>query len=200
MKPIFVVLEGLDGAGKTTCAIELARAIGAVYMTTPSPAVRDLRQSILDSFEGSQQATQLFYLSTVFAASKQVRKALNAGKSVVLDRYFLSTQVYAQFRGSPLELDFLATDLVPADVTIYLDTPLSVRKARLINRSCSAADQETLTAASDARLRDLYQQKSALPVVGVWRRLSVSDETVVEIVDVIGRALRPPCTGERSKT
>jgi dTMP kinase len=204
IKPIFVVLEGLDGAGKTTCAIELARAIGAEYMTTPSPAVRHVRQSILDSFGGSQQAAQLFYLSTVFAASLQVRRALNAGKSVVLDRYFLSTQVYAQFRGSPLELDFLATELVPADVTIYLDTPLAVRKERLSNRSCSAADHETLTTAADALLNELYRQKSGLPVVGAWKRLSLSDETVedqiVRIADFIGRPLLPQLTSRWSKT
>jgi thymidylate kinase len=199
-KPIFVVIEGLDGAGKTTCAMKLAHAIGAEYMTTPSPEIRQLRPSILGNFGGSQQAVQLFYLSTVFAASLQVRNALNAGKSVVLDRYFLSTQTYAEFRGSPLELDFLATALVPADVTIYLDAPLALRKARLSNRACTAADRETLTKAADASLRELYRQKSALPVVGAWQRLSVSDETVVEQIDkiakLIGRSLTPsslPC-------
>jgi dTMP kinase len=187
--PIFVVLEGLDGAGKTTCATELAQAIGAEYMTTPARGIRDVRESILESFGGSQQAAQLFYLSTVFAASLQVRDALNAGKSVVLDRYFLSTQVYAQLRGSPLQLDFLEKELVPADITIYLDTPLALRQRRLGERTCSAADRETLAAAADARLRELYWQKSVLPVVGAWRRLAVSDETVeeqiVKILDMI---------------
>lgn len=37
---IFVVFEGLDGSGKSTCAAEVARRIDAELMTVPSPEVR----------------------------------------------------------------------------------------------------------------------------------------------------------------
>lgn len=40
-RPLFIAFEGLDGSGKTTCARQLATRIGAQYLTTPSPEVRE---------------------------------------------------------------------------------------------------------------------------------------------------------------
>lgn len=115
--PIFLVLEGLDGAGKTTIAQRAAEVLGAVYMTTPCPQVRGYREELLRAFAGCQEAAQLLYLATVFAASAAAREQLASGRSVVLDRYFLSTHAYAEFRGSSLLLDSLQQHLKPADLT-----------------------------------------------------------------------------------
>lgn len=167
-RPVFVVFEGLDGTGKTSCARALAERIGARYMTTPCPEVRQLRQSVLDSFEGNQEAAQLFYLASVFDASAKVRRLLDAGVSVVLDRYFLSTQVYAAFRASRLELDAAASALVHPDLTVCLHAPLATRTLRLHGRGCAPADAETLSPEADALLREGYRRKSSLPVAGRW--------------------------------
>jgi thymidylate kinase len=188
-QPFFVVIEGLDGAGKSTCALKLARHLGAQYMTTPAPAIRACHQVILDSFQGCQEAAQLFYLSTVFAASRKVRAALAEGTSVVMDRYFLSTQTYAQFRGSSLDLDELERALIPADLTVYLDVPLAIRAKRLERRHASDDDRETLTARADAHLRALYMEKSVLPVAGKWLQLSIKEEAVAYVVERIAAAL-----------
>jgi thymidylate kinase len=139
-RPSFIVFEGLDGAGKTTCAGHMASAMGVHYMTTPSPTVRKYRDELLASFGPCEEAAQLFYLATVFDASRRVNASLAAGMSVVMDRYFLSTQVYALFRGSKIGCDALQVQLVPADITVFLDVPLAVREARLGMRRCSGAD------------------------------------------------------------
>jgi dTMP kinase len=163
-KPTFIVFEGLDGSGKSTCAARLAALTGATLLTTPSVRVRRFRDELVDSLGPSQESRQLFYLATVFSASEHVRRLLAEGTSVVMDRYFLSTQAYAAFRGSRLRLDELASMLAPADVTIYLDTPLDARRARLRHRATTPADHETLTAAADARLRHEHMQRASLPV------------------------------------
>lgn len=165
-KPTFIVFEGLDGSGKSTCAAGLARRLGAELLTTPSPPVRRYRDNLVSSLGGSQEAQQLFYLATVFAASVEVSALLREGRSVVLDRYFLSTQAYAAFRGSSLEVDSVGRLLQPADVTIYLDTPLATRKARLAKRGASAGDLETITTEADARLREEHFGRRQLKVVG----------------------------------
>lgn len=167
-RPAFVVFEGLDGTGKSTCARALAQRLGARYMTTPSPEIRELRQAMLDSIADSQEAAQLFYLATVFDASARVRRLLEDGVPVVMDRYFLSTQVYAEFRGSRLDLDSVASALVHPDLTVCLQAPLATRAARLHGRGCAPADAETLSGAADARLREGYRMKSFLPIAGRW--------------------------------
>lgn len=184
--PVFIVLEGLDGAGKTTCAHKLARLLDAELMTTPAPAVREYRQQILGSYGRSQEAAQLFYLSTVFAASETVRATLATGRSVVMDRYFLSTQAYAEFRGSRLALDGIGGLLVPADLTVYLDARPEVREQRLLGRGCTAEDRATLHPEAHGRLLDLHRQKASLPVVGRWIEM---DNSVPEPGPVTERIL-----------
>ena len=125
---MLVVFEGLDGSGKTTCARLLADRLDAALLTTPCPEVRSFRDDLIRSYDGCQEAGQLFYLSTVFDASVRVRGLLRSGRSVVIDRYFLSTQAYAAFRGSQLNLDDTSDLLEPADLTVFLDTPLEVRR------------------------------------------------------------------------
>ncbi|TNF32516.1 MAG: hypothetical protein EP329_09955 [Deltaproteobacteria bacterium] len=164
--PVFVVFEGLDGSGKSTCAQLVADQLDAVFLTTPSPAVRAYRDDLIASFAGNQEAAQLFYLSTVFDASTQVASLVSAGRSVVVDRYFLSTQAYAAFRGTVLELDAVGRHLHPADLTVFLDVPLPVRRARLAQRGISSADRETLDERADTRLLAEYQSRAPLSVAG----------------------------------
>jgi dTMP kinase len=170
-QPHFIVFEGLDGAGKTTAAKSAAEALGATYLTTPSTAVRAYRDELIASFGGNQEAAQHFYLATVFDASSKVRSLLRAGGSVVLDRYFLSTQAYAAFRGSELGLDENGRLLQPAHLTVFLDAPLEVRRARLAARGQSAADRETLSPEADARIRAEHMKRSQLGVVGRFLRV-----------------------------
>lgn len=175
--PVFVVFEGLDGAGKTTVARLVAAGLDAVYMTTPSPQVRVFREELLAALGPCQEAAQLFYLATVFAASRDIDAHIAAGRSVVLDRYFLSTQAYAEFRGSVLRIDDVHRHLRPADLTVYLDAPLDVRRGRVASRHGeSAADRETLSTEADARLRQTHMGRSALSVVG---RLLTLDTALV---------------------
>ena len=170
-RPTFIVFEGLDGSGKSTCAAQLAEHIGAEFMTTPSPGVRRYRDDLIKSIGSSQEARQLFYLATVFAASAEVSALLQRGRSVVLDRYFLSTQAYAAFRGSLLAVDEVHGLLQPADVTFYMDTPLATRRTRLEVRGASEGDRETITPEADARLREEHLRRAALAVVGHFVRI-----------------------------
>lgn len=189
-RPAFIVFEGLDGSGKTTCAGQLAEHIGAAFMTTPSPGVRKFRDDLIEQLASNQEAKQLFYLSTVFAASSEVSALLARGQSVVLDRYFLSTQAYAAFRGSQLAIDAVQRLLRPADITFYIDTPLETRRARLSRRGMSAADLETVTAEADGRLREEHLRRADLDVVGRFVRVAGDAGTPRQIVESLLVELR----------
>ena len=184
-RPVFIVFEGLDGTGKSTVARGVAEALRAEFLTTPSPELREYREAIVASFGDCQEAAQLFYLATVFDASRRVKSLLAAGRSVVLDRYFLSTQAYAAFRGSVLGLDHVGDLLVPATLTVILHAPLDVRVARVTRRGESAADRETLTLAADRRLHAEHAARLHLSVAGRVLRLDSGGRTPQSLVQQV---------------
>ena len=189
IKPLFIVFEGLDGSGKSTLARLVAEKLNATLLTTPTSSVRKYREDLVASFDGNQEAAQFFYLATVFDASARAAKLLAAGRSVVIDRYFLSTQAYAAFRGSRLDIDAVQELLLPADLTIFLDVPLKVRAARLTTRETSAADLETLNAEAQTELRNQHLVRAGLDVVGELLHLEDSNSTPDQLAEVVFRAI-----------
>lgn len=184
-KSVFIVLEGLDGSGKSTTARLLAKELNAHCMATPTAKVRGFREDLIESFEGSQEAAQLFYLATVFDASKRIQKLLKQGQSVVLDRYFLSTQAYATYRGSMLDLDALSSLLLPADFTVFIDVPLELRRERLLTRGANAADRETLAEHANTILLREFKRRSVSDVVGELLWLDAAHTTPDDVVNAI---------------
>lgn len=147
--------------------------------------MRGFRDALIESFGGCQEAAHLFYLGTVFAASREIEALLARGQSVVLDRYFLSTQAYAAFRGSRVQLDETQGLLVPAHLTVLVEAPLSVRRARLIARGLSPADRETMEDEAEARLRAEHDRRLGLPVMGRVLRLDSAVATVDALVATV---------------
>ena len=88
---MFIVLEGLDGVGKSTAVEGLARRLGAQQQQTPPPILHAFRPY----FDASPEFKRGFYMAGNFLAAEEVKVALAAGKSVVCDRYFTSTCAYA---------------------------------------------------------------------------------------------------------
>lgn len=86
---MFIVIEGLDGSGKSTVAQELAKTLNGIYYKTP-PEEYLLIRSDVDNF-GNRDAQLYYYLSSVFFASTQIKEFLNQGKIVVCDRYYHTT-------------------------------------------------------------------------------------------------------------
>ena len=195
----FVVIEGLDGSGKSTLARLLAAELGARVMTTPRESVRAVRSQVIAGLAASPVARQAFYLATVEAASEEIRAAGGGGQSVGLDRYLLSTMVYAQTRGEHLRWPALEDRLVPADVTLFVDLPLAVRRARLEARGMSAADVETLDPAFDREVRRRYLCWATHRVAGRFVSLRLTgNEGPDQVAQMALHALRstPPPLAE----
>lgn len=143
-KGFFVVLEGPEGAGKTTLARELAerfRAAGQDPVTVRepggTPAAEALRQELLHADRSWTPERELLYLATARAdlVGQIIRPALMAGRVVLSDRYDLSTLAYqAAGRGLPLPMvswvNTAATGGLRPDLTLILDLPSEVGSAR----------------------------------------------------------------------
>jgi len=156
MKPgLFIVVEGLDGTGKTTFAQALAHALGAAYLKTPPEEISRFRADLDDVLGRDPMARQLFYASGVAAASARVRELRARGRHVVVDRYWASTCVYASLGSIPVDLHDLDYRLERPDYTFFLDLPEKERRRRIRARGATMAD---LFSIRDQRaLRDAYE-------------------------------------------
>lgn len=161
-----IVVEGLDGSGKTSASVALARALGARWATTPCAVLRTVRQHFDAAFDHSPVARCLAYAASVVAVGEQAAAWRGQGHDVVIDRYWLSTLAYAP-REAAAALRGLQPLVQPADLTLYLSAGLHLRRQRLGGRGgLSAADRATLDPAEDRRLDERFRALAAHPVAG----------------------------------
>jgi dTMP kinase len=97
---VFITFEGIDRSGKTTQAKLLAKALGerALLVREPggTPAAERIRELVKDAdVELSPVAeTLLFGAARAGLIEQVIRPALDAGKTVISDRYVDSTVAY----------------------------------------------------------------------------------------------------------
>ena len=142
--PYFIVLEGLDGVGKSTLARRLANECGYQLMTTPGAQLLPIRSDIISGLGNSQTARALFYAATVQAEGEKARAFNKQGKTVVMDRYRASTIAYAHERGVTLDLNAVLSQAVKPHLSILLTLDETERQNRLSRRGTTAEDIETL--------------------------------------------------------
>lgn len=141
----FVVLEGVEGAGKSTHAALLAawlkgQGVSVVAAREPGGTAlgERLRDILLDpALTGMPPQAELLLMFAARSASLRevIRPALDAGSWIVCDRFVDSSYAYQAYgRGLPvvqveaLERQVLG-DLRP-DLTLLLDAPVQVGLAR----------------------------------------------------------------------
>jgi dTMP kinase len=102
-----LVLEGIDGVGKTTISQRLAeycqsRGLETVTGREPTngPWGRKLRESAQTGRLSLEEELELFLKDRGEHVSQVILPALEAGKVVILDRYYLSTAAYQGARGA----------------------------------------------------------------------------------------------------
>jgi dTMP kinase len=142
MAGFFVVLEGIDGSGKTLQSQRLAEALRArgesVILTrepTDGPFGRRYREWARGAREASaEDVLELFLADRREHVAGQIAPALAAGGIVVCDRYVASTCAYQAAAGIDREKlrALLAAERVPdPDLTLWLRLPVVQALARL---------------------------------------------------------------------
>ena len=173
MKPRFITLDGIDGAGKSTnLAVMKAwfenHQLPVLFTREPggTPAGEALREILLNPATQVSLRTETLLM---FAARQQhletvILPALKNGTHVVSDRFTDATFAY-QGGGRGVPLQDIATlehwvqgDFRP-DLTLLLDVPLEVSMAR-INQTREKDRFEQEEAEFFNRVREVYLQRA----------------------------------------
>ncbi|AVX38594.1 dTMP kinase [Yersinia massiliensis] len=172
MNSKFIVIEGLEGAGKTTArdvVVATLRAQGIndiVFTREPggTPLAEKLRDLIKQGIDGEvltdKAEVLMLYAARVQLVENVIKPALSRGSWVVGDRHDLSSQAYqGGGRGIDSQLMTSLRDTVLGafrpDLTLYLDLPPTMGLARARARGeLDRIEQESL--AFFERTRERY--------------------------------------------
>ena len=149
MKGLFVSIEGVEGAGKSTnhqFVCDFLSAAGHEVVATREPGgtveAEKIRSVLLDSANTLDAASEalLMFAARQEHLQKIVRPALAAGSTVVSDRFVDASYAY-QGSGRGLGFDFiealdkLVVGSTTPDLTLYLDLDIDEGRRRVATLS-----------------------------------------------------------------
>jgi dTMP kinase len=144
MPPLFLVLDGIDGTGKSTqCRLlaEWLRGQGHMVTQCVEPGSTQIGDELRAILLGHRHDLALRTEALLFMAARAelvervVRPALAADHVVISDRYFLANIVYQGHAGglnvdSLWDVEGFVTGGLEPDLTLVLDLPVDVAIAR----------------------------------------------------------------------
>ena len=210
---MLIVLEGLDGAGKSTQVRLLREYLGQKcpkleYIHFPrydSPVYGGLISRFLRGEFGAidkvhPQLVALLFAEDRHGAAPQIREALKSGATVLLDRYVYSNIAYQCAKLSDaaeaealrewiLNTEFGQFDEPRPDLNIFLDVPIGFVEKN-IHSERKGADRAYLHHAQDIHEEDIEFQKR---VKAMYLRQASVDKglKVVDCSDADGGMLPP---------
>ena len=191
---MLIVLEGLDGAGKSTQVKQLKeyllqRCGSLEYIHFPryeAPVYGDLITRFLKGEFGSIEAVHPQLVALLFAEDRHgavpvMREALEAGKTVLLDRYVYSNIAYQcaklkdpkereKLRDWIFNTEYGDFNLPEPDLNLFLDVPIGFvekslsahREGQDRNYLSGAQDIHEASIAFQKAVRDMYVAQTSL--------------------------------------
>lgn len=134
----FIVLEGIDGSGKSSIADLLYGNFSDVYLTSEPSDSKIGRMAEEIAHEDTSPFLDTFiYLADRVDHTEEIEEKLEEGKTVVCDRYWGSTAAYQAATGD-IPLDYLIDIQKPfikePDLTILFDIDPTISLERIQRR------------------------------------------------------------------
>lgn len=216
---MLVVLEGLDGAGKSTQVKKLKQYLETVcgvleYIHFPrydAPVYGELISSFLRGAFGANEAVHPQLVALLFAedrhsAAPAMKASLDSGRTVLLDRYVYSNIAYqcAKLKSADeagllrqwiIDTEYGSFGLPRPDLNIFLDVPIGFVEENLsVQRA--GDDRDYLSGQKDIHEADIEFQKR---VRAIYRKQVELDANfiTVDCSDSEGRMLPPDETFAR---
>ena len=178
-KGLFIVIEGIDGTGKSTQTRRLAEWLTSqgheVVLSrepTDGPWGKKLRESASTGRLSPEDELQYFLNDRRQHVDELITPALAAGKVVILDRYYFSTMAYQGARGfDPAEIRRKNEAFAPVpDLLLILDLEVDNALQRIGSRGDTANEFEKRE--NLERCREIF--------------LSLKDEQFARVIDSNG--------------
>lgn len=180
MQPgLFIVIEGIDGTGKSTQAKRLAqwfsdhgRDVVLDREPTDRPWGKKLRESAATGRLSADEELQCFINDRKQHVEELISPSLAAGKVVILDRYYFSNMAYQGARGfDPDEIRRTNEEFAPVpDLLLILDLDVDHAITRIGARGDSTNEFEQRD--NLERCRNIF--------------LSLANETFTRVIDSSG--------------
>ena len=139
VEPQIIVIEGLDGVGKTTLTKALVELTGGADITEVTTKSMGLsRRTIVES--DSVNARLHYWLAVNYLAGEYATKCVQAERSAIIDSYFFRTIVSHETLGASLDWNAVLSTAVRPDRAILLTIPEDVRTTRLVARDDSKSE------------------------------------------------------------
>lgn len=218
---MLVVLEGLDGAGKSTQVKKLKQYLqdcfGSLeYIHFPrydAPVYGDLISRFLRGDFGDNKTVHPQLVALLFAedrhgAAPGMKKELEKGETILLDRYVYSNIAYQcakcsseeeaeRLRKWIIDTEYGDFELPRPDLNIFLDVPIGFVESNLKSQR-EGEDREYLSGQKDIHEADIEFQKR---VRSIYRKQASLDGKfiTVDCSDESGNMLPPDAIFERVK-
>ena len=218
---MLVVLEGLDGAGKSTQVKKLRTYLESLfgsleYIHFPrydAPVYGDLISRFLRGDFGSNETVHPQLVALIFAedrhgAAPAMKNTLENGGTILLDRYVYSNIAYQcaklkdeqeadRLRDWIFNTEYGDFDLPRPDLNIFLDVPISFVESKL-KADRAGDDRDYLEGAQDIHEADIEFQKR---VRAIYKRQCELDPKFIRIdcSDEYGMMLPPGAIFEKVK-
>jgi dTMP kinase len=193
MKGAFIVIEGLDGSGKTTQAKLLARALrkshDAVFTAEPSQGKigKFIRSRILygEKRDPASVEALLFAADRIDHVQNEVLPAVSEGRVVVCDRYLYSSLAYQGSAGLGIEwIRTINQHALKPDLALFIDVSPEMVLKRLKRKK---SVMENL--ATQQKVREIYLKYVAkgelVRVDGEQARTTVAKEVLKTVAEFL---------------
>ena len=192
---IFIVIEGIDGTGKSTQLKRLGgwfAALGREVVLSREPTAgpwgKRVRESAATGRLSPEDELQYFLNDRRQHVEELIAPSLAAGKVVLLDRYYFSTMAYQGVRGfDPAEIRRKNEAFAPVpDLLLIMDLDVDTALRRIGLRGDTANEFEKR--GSLERCREIFLTLSDEPFARVIDSTGSLDEVTARIETAVASA------------
>ena len=143
MKGKLIVIEGIDGSGKSTCAKNLTEKLNSIniktiytFEPTHSHYGAKLRDGMLSEDLDTEEELLLFVKDRKEHIEYMIKPALEEGYFIILDRYFYSSIAYQGAKGIDINriINMHKDFIIKPDIVFIFHLPIDIALNRIISK------------------------------------------------------------------